>query len=353
MKRVIQTLAVLAAVAALAGAAVVLGGLYNVSARAGHWPGVPFVLHTTYEQSVDLRAPSEAEVPDLKAPGMVALGAKHFDESCRMCHAAPGLERWAIPQVMVPEPPHITRAVAGWTAAELHWIVDEGVKMSGMPHWPAARIDDVWPVVAFLRQVEEMSATDYADLTRQPARPEGAPDALPYCATCHGITGRSDNPQIPRLDIQDRDYLEQALRAYADGSRDSGIMHVAATRVPRAQLADLAAWFADQPVDTAPAAPVLDEGLAEDGAVLARAGTTEIPACVACHGPGVARKDETFPRLAGQSQIYLAQQLRLWRDGVRGDGRQSDLMVKAAEDLTDDDIAALAAWYASLPAEAR
>ncbi len=348
MRRVLQTLAVLAVLGILGGAAVVFGGLYNVSARAGHFPGVPFILHTTFNNSVKLRAPSESTVPDLSADGMVALGAKHFDGGCKVCHAAPGQERWAIPTVMVPHPPHITEAVQDWHPNELHWIVDEGVKMSGMPYWPATRTDDIWPVVAFLNAVQAgMDAKTYADLTLHPVRPDGAPDALPYCAMCHNTDGRSGNPLIPRLDIQPQAYLEQTLLAYADGTRDSGIMHVAASRVTEADLMELAAWFGSQDADPVAMSVVDDRDLIDRGGVLAVQGTQDVPACTSCHGPKSGLRAAGFPRLAGQSVVYLKDQLHLWRAGMRGGGPKANLMRKAAQDLTDADIAALSAWYAA------
>ncbi|MFZ3584080.1 c-type cytochrome [Loktanella sp. DJP18] len=351
MKRVFQTFAVLAVLAFLGGAAVVFGGLYNVSARQGHVPGVPFILHTTFNNSVRLRAPSQSAVPDLGAEGMVALGAKHFDSGCKVCHAAPGQERWAIPTVMVPQPPHIMEAVKNWEPNELHWIVNEGVKMSGMPYWPATRTDDIWPVVAFLEAVQDgMTGEAYADLTAHPARPADAPVALPYCAMCHGTTGRSDNPKIPRLDIQPQAYLEQTLLAYADGSRDSGIMHVAVSQVTEADLMELAAWFGSQEADPVAMSIVGDRDLVERGAVLALRGTRDVPACTACHGPKAGPRATDFPRLAGQSVVYLEEQLHLWRDGIRGGGAKANLMMKAAQDLSGDDIDALSAWFAAQPA---
>ena len=32
-----------------------------------------------------------------------------------------------------PEPPHLTEAAAEWSAEEVYWIVENGIKMSGMP----------------------------------------------------------------------------------------------------------------------------------------------------------------------------------------------------------------------------
>ncbi len=133
-------------------------GLYNVSAAAGHLPGVAWILHTTYRNSVELRAPPAAQVPEL-TDAMAAIGARHFDSACRFCHSPPGEARSATTRSMVPAPPPIQEAVAGWQPRHLFWIVRNGVKMSGMPHWPAEqRQDDVWLVVAFLDRVREMSA---------------------------------------------------------------------------------------------------------------------------------------------------------------------------------------------------
>ena len=344
MRCVLLTLAALAMLGLVGAGAVVGLGLYNVSARAGHWPGVPWVLHTTYNQSVRLRAPSEGEVPDLTAPGLAELGAGHFESACVFCHATPDTMQTATATGMKPRPPHVTDTMEHWDPRHLHWILQEGVKMGGMPQWPAARADEPWAVVAYLERVRAGTAPDVAPPTELPA---DAPRELAYCATCHNVDGRSDWPQVPRLDILDGDYMASALSAYRDGIRGSGFMQQAATAVPEPALAELAAWFAAQDA----AGPGLggDAALVEAGEELARQGTGEIPACIACHGPDAREDKPAMPDLAGQHATYLRTQLHLWRDGGRGGGARANLMVKAAQDLTDADIDALAAWYASLP----
>jgi cytochrome c553 len=349
MRTVLRTLVALAVLGLAAGAAVVFGGLFGVSARAGHWPVTTWVLHTTFRNAVDLRAPPPSQVPDLTSD-LMRLGVRHYDAACRMCHAAPGEDRPATIRAMEPVPPHITDAVEGWAPNHLGWIVREGVKMSGMPGWPAARDDEAWSVVAFLTRVRDMDAATYAELTARPQVPPDAPRHLAYCAGCHGVDGRSGNPHIPRLDLQSEAYLTVALRAYRDNSRASGIMAQAATAVPEAALPALAAWFASW--EPAPEVRPSDPALAARGEALAqaRADDPEIPACIACHGP---EPDPSVPggpgpEIAGQYEAYLATQLRLWREGSRGGGPRAGLMTQAAEHLSDDDIAALAAWYASL-----
>lgn len=341
MRAVIRTLAALVGAGAVAGAAVVFLGLYNVSAREGHWAGVGWILHTTFRNSVALRAPAEA--PAL-TDDMVALGARHYDTGCRPCHGAPGEERMAAARAMEPEPPHITDAVRDWTAQELFWIVREGAKMTGMPAFPAPRDDEVWAVVAFLDRVAGMGGAEYAALTERPE--VWGSEGLAYCAMCHDEHGIGGNPLIPRLDIQTEAYLADALRSYRSGTRPSGIMQQAASLFGTDELQALARHYAEPVANTA--RPRTEPEAAARGAALARRGTSDIPACAACHGPGDNALNPIFPRLAGQSEVYLAAQLRLWRDKPPTDGRHADLMRRAAQRLEDGDLADLAAYYAGL-----
>lgn len=327
------TLAAAAGIAALAGAAVVFLGLYNTSAKSGHWAITGWVLHTTFENAVELRAPPPKAVPDdLEDPALIELGARHFDSACRMCHASPGQVAGATVRAMVPPPPQIERATANWQPAEMHWIVEQGVKMSGMPAWPAeGRGDEVWAVVAFLSAVKRgLGPADYATLT-EPS-PQG------YCAGCHG---RQGTVRAPRLDILSPEYIATALRAYRTGARPSGIMAHAISQVDPAADARLAADLSDLPP-----APRDENGQAPaaDAEAIARTGSIDIPACLSCHGPG--NRNPLIPSLDGQGRAYLEQQLFLWRDGRRGGGARAVLMHEAADALTDVQIRALAAYFA-------
>jgi cytochrome c553 len=351
MRTVLWTLAALALLGLLGAGAVIGFGLYDIRARAGHWPITAWALHTTFERAVELRSDAEGTAPPL-TEDKARLGARHFEGACAMCHAAPGVDRtWTI-RSMVPEPPPIAEAVGDWSPEELHWIVYNGVKMSGMPHWPSMREDDVWAVVAFLERVRDMDGATYADWTKAPSPPAEAPPGLTYCAGCHGLDGRSGNPHIPRLDLQSEVYLAQALENFRQGRRESGIMAQAASAVPAKALPALAAWFAARP--PAAGATPADPDLVARGEALAHAETQdpEVPACSRCHGLSpVPAARGPGPAIAGQHEDYIVEQLRLWRDGLRGGGPQAELMRKAAQHLDDADIFALAAYYSSLPAE--
>ena len=87
-----------------------------------------------------------------------------------------------------------------------------------------------------------------------------------------------------------------------------------------------------------------------DAAAIARQGNGRGgPPCMACHGvDGGGNAVADFPRLAGLPAAYLARQLDAFADGTRQNGS----MQIAASTLSADERAAMAAYYASLPAPA-
>ncbi len=74
------------------------------------------------------------------------------------------------------------------------------------------------------------------------------------------------------------------------------------------------------------------------------AGKSKAASCGACHGPEGVSANPEWPNLAGQKEVYLANQLIAFRDGVR----ENALMSPMASGLSDEDIQDLAAYYAGL-----
>lgn len=67
--------------------------------------------------------------------------------------------------------------------------------------------------------------------------------------------------------------------------------------------------------------------------------------CAGCHGAEGLNESADYPLLAGQDEMYLCSTLGLYRSGAR----QSDLMMRVTMPLSDQDIADLAAHFASSP----
>lgn len=102
-----------------------------------------------------------------------------------------------------------------------------------------------------------------------------------------------------------------------------------------ALLASLAPALALAQVPAAAPADVpYTHGKATDGA-------TKSAVCSACHGPNGNSVNPEWPRLAGQSAVYLAEQLRLFRSGARN----NPVMKPLAASLSDQDIDDLAVYY--------
>jgi cytochrome c553 len=85
------------------------------------------------------------------------------------------------------------------------------------------------------------------------------------------------------------------------------------------------------------------------GAIIAAQGTAAgAPPCAQCHAfTGGSDGSGAFPRIAGQSALYLSRQLRDFVSGVRS----NSIMSPIARSLTSDNIEDVAAYYAK--AEAR
>ena len=72
-------------------------------------------------------------------------------------------------------------------------------------------------------------------------------------------------------------------------------------------------------------------------------GATKAAVCSACHGPNGNSTTPDWPNLAGQSERYVSQQLKFFKEGKR----TNPVMAPMAAALSDQDIADLAAYYAA------
>jgi cytochrome c553 len=76
----------------------------------------------------------------------------------------------------------------------------------------------------------------------------------------------------------------------------------------------------------------------------AAAGQQKSVTCAACHGPDGNSAAPTFPKLAGLGEAYLVKQLYELR---KGETRTDPTMAPMVANLSDQDIADIAAFYAS------
>jgi cytochrome c553 len=164
------------------------------------------------------------------------------------------------------------------------------------------------------------------------------------CAQCHGDLGNTDTPDVPDLGGQDRLYVFKQLSDYKAGTRTSSIMNEAAKGLSERDMADLAAFYAAQkPFHGKPQAASSPSAIRlatlGDGARL-------IPACDACHGDRGAKNPRYYglPILQDQKFQDMTVQLMAFRSGERANDVYR-VMRGVCKNLTDTEIAALAAYY--------
>ena len=187
---------------------------------------------------------------------------------------------------------------------------------------------------------------------------QGNGRGAPACISCHGpqMLGNAVGG-IPRVAGMAAGYLEAQLDALASGARKNAIMLPVASSLSAAERHALAEYLSKLPVpaalpavaDSAASAPPTP-AQAKLGELLATRGewSRGLPGCDQCHGPGGVGVGTAFPPLAGQSSLYLTNQLDAWKQGTRPGGPLG-LMSAIAQRMTDADIAAAAAYYAAQP----
>lgn len=165
----VAVLMALVAIAA-AGAVAVYAGLYNVAADIPHTEPVYWLLQTTRERSIAVRATDITVPSDLDDTRRIGSGAGQYAEMCASCHLAPGMKRTEIARGLNPRAPELRRKRQS-TPAEDFWVVKHGVKMTGMPAWGVTHDDEIlWDVVAFLQKLPELSPDQYRSLVKSAPR---------------------------------------------------------------------------------------------------------------------------------------------------------------------------------------
>ena len=89
MNRRITNVALTLAAVAVAAGLFATAGVYNVSARVGHWPITARLLHFMMRQSAQTHALG-IDAPPLDDPRQVIRGATWFSVGCAACHGEPG-----------------------------------------------------------------------------------------------------------------------------------------------------------------------------------------------------------------------------------------------------------------------
>ena len=175
------------------------------------------------------------------------------------------------------------------------------------------------------------------------------------CVGCHGKEGRAGPDGFyPRIAGKPEGYLYNQLLNFRDGRRHYGLMTRLLDPLSDAYLLEIARHFASLDLPYPPPQPTtMPAALLRRGQVLAQQGDAAkgIPACVQCHGDALTGVRPNTPGLLGLPRDYLNAQLGAWRTGQRR-AHAPDCMAKIAQQLTPEDLTAVAGWLAAQPVPA-
>ena len=165
--------------------------------------------------------------------------------------------------------------------------------------------------------------------TPAPGNKAAGKTAATACASCHGQGGVSTGT-APSLAGQDAQYFAGAMKAYKTGARADAAMKAPAASLDDTAIKDLAAYYADQ----MPQPPRVKKPMTTDEVA---------DRCNRCHGVDGNSTDPRTPAIAAQRADYLDPVMRAYRKGER----KSTAMSAMLDGMSDDEIADLAAHYAS------
>lgn len=167
MKRGTLLLMIFLALAGLivaAGAAIMHDGL---SARANPGKLEEFVARHLWHLSIPVGARA-AQNPVPNTPENLRAAMLHFADHCAVCHGNDGSGDGVFGRGLYPKPPDVRQAATqNRTDGELFWIVENGVRFTGMPafagHGPSA---DSWKLVLFIRHLPQLTAEERIEMGR-------------------------------------------------------------------------------------------------------------------------------------------------------------------------------------------
>lgn len=175
-----------------------------------------------------LQKPARAKTP---AAGNPAAGKKAA-AACGACHGDLGVSG-------NPATPSLAGQDAEYLAAATQ-AYKTGARKEESMKGPVADLDE--------RAIKDIAAY-YAAQQPQAVnvrRPLTLAEWTERCDRCHGVSGNSTDPLMPRLAAQRVDWLEQVLHAYRTGARKSTAMAAMSALMSEGDVTDLSAHYARQ-----------------------------------------------------------------------------------------------------------
>jgi len=106
--------------------------------------------------------------PVLRNTESIRSGMAHFADHCAACHGNDGSGDMEMGKGMFPPAPDMRKpATQEMTDGELFYIIEHGIRFTGMPAWGTGSIEgeeDSWHLVHFIRHLPSVTAGEIAEM---------------------------------------------------------------------------------------------------------------------------------------------------------------------------------------------
>jgi mono/diheme cytochrome c family protein len=191
MKAFLRAAVVLILIVAAAGGVVAYSiARRGLSARAEPTAAEAYIARTM-RQLATPAAVRTTKNPVTASEAVLAEGLEHFADHCATCHANNGSGDTAIGRGMYPRPPDMrTGPTQALTDGELFAIIENGIRLSGMPAWGDGTPEGErasWVLVHFIRRLPKLTADELRRMEK-PASPAPHKHGEPKAPHQHGAS---------------------------------------------------------------------------------------------------------------------------------------------------------------------
>jgi mono/diheme cytochrome c family protein len=173
-----RTRTIVLSVAALVGIlliVVTISGLNGLSTREEP-TAVERVLARAFRSWAIPRGARAAVNPAPFSEEVWAESRAHFADHCASCHANDGSGQTEMGQRFYPKTPDMRLPdTQNLSDGEIYWIIENGVRLTGMPAWGPGGPDDLdtWKMVHFIRRLNDLTPAHLEEMQRlNPRNPE-------------------------------------------------------------------------------------------------------------------------------------------------------------------------------------
>jgi len=160
---------------AAVGAAAILGAfgfaIVGVSARSEP-PAFEITVARAARHWLIPRAARATTNPVTASPEVLDSAMRHWADHCASCHGNDGKGYTALGRGLYPRAPNMTLAATQKLSdGELFWIIENGIKLTGMPAWgdessSGEEDGESWELVHFIRHLPELTQEELSAMAR-------------------------------------------------------------------------------------------------------------------------------------------------------------------------------------------